>query len=862
MSRGSKSSTCLLCDASTQSSRNTFAIFTQPVSTSDRKLVQVLSSVLNVDLKENSIHSVVICKKCYKVCNEVDEIQDRLEELKKDLVANYEKTLRKQNEGILEFDEGEDGTLKTGDDNDVFEPHKPTPPPKKKAKAATASKVQKAQQAQQEKTQSRTVVTVKMVDPSSTEKSAPPASTEKTTTRTVVTVKMVDPSDPDSDIQEARPSKLKQSNKMHYVNTKSIAFKEESDDQNFDQYISMGEEDGDYVHNEDEEEEDEDELDDVDRLEEIMEADLKDGELPLKFEVTEEKVTLKRKRGRPRKKAKEDVEVMENLTPEMVIQKLNTDTEKGDDSLTYRCLLCECKENCDPKEIISHVRVAHDIKLYICDMCGKEFLKRSELHVHLDEHMSMQEDGEFQCETCNRIFNSFRLYRVHKRVHFQTVKNYFCELCGKRFTSRSVMEDHFYTHTGTRPHECDTCGKTFVSKYTYKAHLKTHTERDRPYSCVNCGKAFYTQQNLIQHEKTHSGLKEYVCTECGKAFGTARNLEVHLAIHSGNRPFICRLCGKAFARKAEVMDHERTHTGERPYQCEFCGAQFGQRSNLQSHKRATHFDDKRYQCAECDKAFKRRRLLDYHIKATHTGERPYQCDICNASFIYPEHFKKHRRIHTGEKPYFCEVCGKAFNSRDNRNAHRFVHSDKKPYECVVCGAGFMRKPLLYAHMTYQGHETETIVVNQPQLEPSGKTELESFRLDSDGEDKIPMTLIQDPHGNTKLVPLEYKDEDDDVSNLSEGTVGMEQLIINDNGQVELKSGGSIVEISASDLAGADSTGAEAVMSLSEVNGVVQDSTIVQTEDGPVHLVQIRLPDEKGELRETWVNIIPAEESLE
>uniref|UniRef100_A0A8D8UDC0 ZAD domain-containing protein n=1 Tax=Cacopsylla melanoneura TaxID=428564 RepID=A0A8D8UDC0_9HEMI len=96
MSRGSKSSTCLLCDASTQSSRNTFAIFTQPVSTSDRKLVQVLSSVLNVDLKENSIHSVVICKKCYKVCNEVDEIQDRLEELKKDLVANYEKTLRSQ----------------------------------------------------------------------------------------------------------------------------------------------------------------------------------------------------------------------------------------------------------------------------------------------------------------------------------------------------------------------------------------------------------------------------------------------------------------------------------------------------------------------------------------------------------------------------------------------------------------------------------------------------------------------------------------------------------------------------------------------------------------------------------------------
>jgi Zinc-finger associated domain (zf-AD). len=89
-----KSKTCLVCDGSTQSLRNTFSIFIQPVSTSDKKIVEILSTVLNTDLKENSVHSVVICKKCYKVCNDIDEIQERLEELKKDIVASYEKTLR------------------------------------------------------------------------------------------------------------------------------------------------------------------------------------------------------------------------------------------------------------------------------------------------------------------------------------------------------------------------------------------------------------------------------------------------------------------------------------------------------------------------------------------------------------------------------------------------------------------------------------------------------------------------------------------------------------------------------------------------------------------------------------------------
>lgn len=127
------------------------------------------------------------------------------------------------------------------------------------------------------------------------------------------------------------------------------------------------------------------------------------------------------------------------------------------------------------------------------------------------------------------------------------------------------------------------------------------------------------------------------------------------------------------------------------------------------------------------------RLLDYHIKAAHTGERPFKCAVCEATFVYPEHFKKHKRIHTGEKPYHCEVCGKAFNSRDNRNAHRFVHSDKKPYECLVCGAGFMRKPLLYQHMQTQGHLNDTIVVNQPRLTTDDD---QIITVNADGEMEI------------------------------------------------------------------------------------------------------------------------------
>lgn len=329
----------------------------------------------------------------------------------------------------------------------------------------------------------------------------------------------------------------------------------------------------------------------------------------------------------------------------------------------YTCLLCPKEPESetitgDAKEIVNHMKAAHEARLYICDMCGLDFRKRNELSIHLDDHVA-KEEGDFQCEVCNRIFSNLRLFRIHRRIHYPQVKSWACEACGKRYSSKNLLDEHVNTHIGVRPYICETCGKDFASKYTFKAHIRTHEVRPRPFECNQCTKTFLSQQNLNQHEKTHLGVKEYVCHQCGKAFGSPHNLEVHNIVHTGYKPYMCKMCGKAFARKAEIRDHERTHTGEKPYQCEFCGATFSQRSNLQSHKRATHYNDKRYKCNDCGKGFKRRRLLDYHIKAAHTGERPFKCETCSATFVYPEHFKKHMRIHTGEKPYLCEVSGEA-----------------------------------------------------------------------------------------------------------------------------------------------------------------------------------------------------------
>ncbi|KAL0114616.1 hypothetical protein PUN28_011724 [Cardiocondyla obscurior] len=610
---------CLVCNNKIgTSSRNSIHIFDDSNCTvNDKSLAGVISAVLETDITEESVHSPIICKKCFKLFNEISELEGKLDEIKIEICKNYKKTVEvKKLCDILQNDEDYN-------DHDYTD---------------------------NTESQSSTVI---------------------------------------EEVQENK----------NYIAEDDTEIQEEE--------------------------------------EQDLHADL-EGSLPAVEQANETNNSDDKKKS---KKSKVKV----TRPQEAIVLR---------DESMYTCLLCTNEEKFtdEAKSIIAHMKDVHEVRLYICDVCGQDFRKRNELSLHLDDHVA-KEEGDFQCEICNRIFSNLRLFRIHKRIHYPQVKSWFCDSCGKRYNSKNLLDEHINIHMGVRPYVCETCGKDFASKYTYKAHVKTHEVRPRPFECTQCNKTFLSQQNLTQHERTHNGVKEHVCHQCGKGFTSSHNLEVHNVVHTGYKPYICKMCGKAFARKAEIRDHERTHTGEKPYQCEFCGATFSQRSNLQSHKRATHYNDKRYKCDECGKGFKRRRLLDYHIKAAHTGERPYKCDICTATFVYPEHFKKHRRIHTGEKPYLCEVCGKAFNSRDNRNAHRFIHSDKKPYECLVCGMGFMRKPLLYAHMQIQGHLNDTIVVNQPRL----TVEDDHVITISNNTDDILMEEVENDQLDEGLYVTELKD---------------------------------------------------------------------------------------------------------
>lgn len=96
-----KSTHCLICNSRVGvSTRNSLEIFHKTiVTTSERPLSYTIGAVLGQEMSEDSVHSNVICKKCFKLINEVDEIETRLAELKLELTTNYQRTLKIQSDG-------------------------------------------------------------------------------------------------------------------------------------------------------------------------------------------------------------------------------------------------------------------------------------------------------------------------------------------------------------------------------------------------------------------------------------------------------------------------------------------------------------------------------------------------------------------------------------------------------------------------------------------------------------------------------------------------------------------------------------------------------------------------------------------
>ncbi|KAK0093050.1 hypothetical protein PV326_014430 [Microctonus aethiopoides] len=185
-------------------------------------------------------------------------------------------------------------------------------------------------------------------------------------------------------------------------------------------------------------------------------------------------------------------------------------------------------------------------------------------------------DNAFNCNECGKSFKSPMNIARHKLIHTAHLR-----LCHSE-----ILID---TGEPKTVHKCMHCSQTFFSLTQYKNHTKSHQSRNilssRQFLCDLCGIKVSSKRTLEVHTRIHTGEKVINCEICGKGFSTKECLKVHQRIHTGEKPYICHQCGKDFSQRTSLVIHLRYHTGERPYWCQDCGKGFVTRSFLTKHRK-------------------------------------------------------------------------------------------------------------------------------------------------------------------------------------------------------------------------------------------------------------------------------------
>ncbi|XP_047037820.1 zinc finger protein 12-like isoform X2 [Helicoverpa zea] len=733
---------CFICNnRAGLSLRNASSLFGEHNTlSSGRKVSEVVSEIVNKPVVENKVHTNILCKKCYKTCNEYDSIQVRLQAIKKEMLEQFKLSLPNHN---LDYENYE---------KNVCNPPKLIPILGKKL-VLPASKLQPIPPDLLLKVgkiasfskpnlilpQIKPQTTASTVNLKVTVGSSVLTQTVKTTTSKPVEKPSLDSNSILNSLTNALKDDidtLSSSNSLTQKNS-ILSFNVNSLPKDF---LS-----GAVLTKIDDKDDDDDDKGDGNNDDHPMEIDedclsvvpvttSEGGNLVLKVEG------LQTKSSTP--------EVSEYLNVE--IPTLDADTDVTD-AQKYILGKLEILNEGDDDDEEGHTIVVDSENGEILRMvAGQKFIyEGGEISLvmpddHQPEDGDQQDNGDSQDsndesqielqvsgdeETANAIIaaaqeqggafikvESGEMFRVKSvssttsdgsdvdalQIVAQEGNMFKCLLCEKNASAGTVcaadsMMRHLKSCHGARLYLCRHCGAAMRRRTHYAQHIASHATEAPPPSgraaahrCGTCGKCYSSRTLLHEHNNVHSGAKPYACALCNKAFASKYTHQAHLKTHAVRpRPFKCNQCGKSFLTQQNLNQHEKTHSGIKDFVCNICNKAFSTQHNLEVHG-VVHSGNKAFVCSVCGKAFARRAELRDHLRI-HTGERPFSCDICGARFTQRSNLHSHRRAtHFDDKRYHCDQCPKRFKRRRLLEYHiKATHTGERPLKCSLCQLSFV-----------------------------------------------------------------------------------------------------------------------------------------------------------------------------
>ena len=223
----------------------------------------------------------------------------------------------------------------------------------------------------------------------------------------------------------------------------------------------------------------------------------------------------------------------------------------------------QCEKGFDTKRNLRrHIQHRHtDERAFQCDKCAKAFKTLSCLNIHVEN--THKEQIEAKCLECNKTFKNERCLRTHRQIYHKGEK-FVCQDCGKSFIAKANLRLHILslhsdpTEKAKNMISCSHPGCDYSA--INKSHLISHNKRvhlkKKNFQCPLCPKSFFSRQTFDEHTNgVHLNLKPYQCDKCEFATAYKATANEHRRVAHGNQRYDCPHCNHTARYKGNLDKH-------------------------------------------------------------------------------------------------------------------------------------------------------------------------------------------------------------------------------------------------------------------------------------------------------------------
>ncbi|KAJ8920878.1 hypothetical protein NQ315_015671 [Exocentrus adspersus] len=435
--------------------------------------------------------------------------------------------------------------------------------------------------------------------------------------------------------------------------------------------------------------------------------------------------SLKRKRGRPKKKQEDSLActVCHKVLHTKKGLRVHLRVHTGEKMRC--CLFCDAKYT-RTNHLIRHMGT-HDKPglVHPCEHCDKTFTAAAELYKHSREHEEQnssgqvikQEEHEIKPEIITNLENA--MDSSDHRVEM-----------GEANDNTDIFNDDFiYSDDDSEDDEDDFLA---ALKKERGSKSKAYGEKDKTfYHCPECNKAMTTYLGLKIHMRRHTGADLSFCKLCNKSFTKLSHLNRHMRTHGiiekeklkgfnlstvkGKRVMECDFCDRKFRYRKSFVHHMQIEHGMSDTESDLLNADgYTEETNSElrsttnnmvetgasgeaSEQKQVNSDEEEYKVSLENVDADGLPILE-NIVMKRVRHRSQVCHVCGAGFARANHLTRHMTLHRSILVHQCDRCEKAFATEAHLKTHVEEEHINKPYVCTVCNKPFSRGEHLIRHL--------------------------------------------------------------------------------------------------------------------------------------------------------------------